>query len=189
MTLAYPDYYSQTVAGNMFVGASETPKTGKAIPIADTTAPIFALWNPAGSGKNAVLVRFSVVFVSTTGAPGGILYNALTGAGSAIGTAAPLSAFHSTTPTNCLVGSGYTSAMKFSGAATNTLTTAGTTIDNMGISQLTTTGATTSAPLWKAVDDFNGRLIIPPGVVFYPTGTDALLSLFDISLSWFEVPI
>lgn len=189
MALSHGDYYSQTVAGAMFIGQSVAPKTGILIPIADSASPTFGLWNPAGSAKNAVLVRLAAGFVSTTGAPGVITYNALTGAGNAIGTAAPISAFNQVAPTNCLVGSGAASVMKFTGAGTNTLTTAGTTIGTSGISQLTTTGATSSAPSYAITDDFNGRLIIPPGVFFYVTGSAALLSLFDLSLTWYEAPV
>lgn len=188
MTIAYPDYYSQTVAGNMFIGQSTAPKTGILIPIADSTSPTFGLWNPQGSGKNAVLVRFTAGFVSTTGAPGAILYNALTNAGSSIATAAPISAFNAGTPTNALIGGGNASVVRFTPAGTNTLTTAGTTICGMGVSQLTTTGATTSAPMYEATEDFNGRIIVPPGVFFYITGSAALLTLFDLSLQWFETP-
>lgn len=189
MALSHGVYYSQTAAGAMFIGISTAPKTGVLIPIADSTSPTFGLWNPQGSGRNAVLVRLAAGWVGTTGAPGAILYNALTGAGAAVGTAAPISAFNQVTPTNALIGSGAASSMKFTGAGTNTLTTAGTTIGVMGASQLTTTGATTTSPTFTVTDDFNGRLIVPPGVFFYLTGSAALLSLFDLSLTWYEAPV
>lgn len=183
----HPTYYSQVVAGNMFVGVSAAPQTGILIPTYNTTSPTFGLWNPQGSGKNAVLVRFAAGWVSTTGAPGAIMYAKLTGAGSAIATGGPLSAVATGTPTNALVGSGSSSAMKFvDGSNTTTLTAAGTIFDQMAVSQLTTTGATTSAPMWTAVEEFNGRLIIPPGVFFYIVGTTALLSKFNLSLAWYE---
>ncbi len=189
MALSFPGFYSQTAAGVMFTGTSTAPKTGILIPIADTTSPTFGLWNPAGSGYTATLVRFSASFVGTTGAPGGILYNALYNAGSAIATGAPISAFNTVAPTNNYLGGGLATNMRFCPAGTTTLTTAGTTIGQMGISQLTTTGATTSAPAYMVADDFNGRIIVGPGVFFYITGSAALLSLFNLTLSWFETKI
>lgn len=186
MATAYGAY---ALAGSMFTGTSTAPKTGVLIPIADTTSPTFGLWNFAGSGWNATLVRFTASFVSTTGAPGGILYNALLNAGSAIGTAAPISAFNAGTPTNGYIGGGVTSKMRFTPAGTNTLTTAGTTFDQTGVSQLTTTGATTSAPLYTVEDNINGRIVIGPGTFFYVTGSAALLSLMNLTLTWIETPV
>lgn len=188
-SLTNPGYYSQTVAGNMFIGMSEASQTGILIPTYNTTSPTFGLWNPSGSGKNAVLVRLTTGFVSTTGAPGAILYARLLSASNTTYTGGPLTAFNSTTPGNALLGAGAASAMKFAGKGTNTLTTAGVVFDQMGVSQLTTTGATTSAPLYSAIDDFDGRIIVPPGVFFYVVGSTALLTLFDMSLSWYEVPV
>lgn len=181
-------YYNTTINGNMFVGQSVTPKTGILLPISDSTSPTFGLWNPAGSGKNAVLVKLALGFVSTTGAPASVLYNNLAGAGSVIGTAAPISAFTSTASTNPLLGGGINSVMRFTGvaAATNTLTAAGTSFATMGVSQLTTTGATTSAPMYTAVDEIDGKIIVAPGNFFYVTGSAAPLSLFNCTLWWEE---
>ncbi len=181
-------YGAATQSGVSFTGFSTAPKTGILIPIADSTSPTFGLWNPAGSGCNATLVRFAASFVGTTGAPGGVLYNALFNAGNAIATGAPISAFNSATPRNNLLGGGVTSKMQFCPAGTTTLTTAGVTIDQMGVSQLTTTGATTSAPMYTAVDNIEGRIVVGPGVFFYITGSAALLSLFNLTLTWCETP-
>lgn len=183
-SLSNATYYSQTAAGAMFTGS--TAVAGVLIPISTTTSPTFGLWNPQNSGKYAVLVRYTASFVSTTGAPGGILYSALTGAGSAPATGAPITVFNQVAPTNGLISLGLGSVMKFTPAGTNTLTTAGTVYATSGNQQLTTTGATTSAPFYSVFDDFNGRIIVPPGVFFYTTGSAALLSLFDQTLQWYE---
>jgi hypothetical protein len=181
-------YYTSVYNGGFFVGQSVTPQTGILVPTYNSTSPTFGLWNPAGSGFNAVLAQFSMGFVSTTGAPANILYANLAGAGNAIATAAPISAFTSTAPTNCLLGAGNATQMKFTGvaAATNTLTTAGTIFATMGVSQLTTTGATTTAPMYTAIDNIDGKIIVAPGNFFYVVGSAAPLTLFDMTLFWEE---
>lgn len=183
-----PLYY-WTVAGRTFTGKSTAPKTGAIIPISDSTAPIFALWNPAGSRRYLVLHRFSLGWVSTTGAPAGIGYNVVTNAGNTAATGNPVAAFTHTAPTNMLVGGGLASSALFANGGTITLTTAGTEIDQMGVSQLTITGASTAVPMWTAVDEFKGRCILPPGTFWYPTGSAAPLSKYNIGLTWYEVDI
>lgn len=184
-------YYTSVYNGGLFVGQSVTPKTGIALPISDTTSPNFGLWNPAGNGKNAVLVKLALGFVGTTGAPASILYNNLAGAGANVATAAPISAFTTTAPTNTLLGAGLGTVMKFTGvaAATNTITAAGVSFATMGVSQLTTTGATTSAPMYTAIDEIDGKIIVAPGNFFYITGSAAPLTLFNCTLWWEESPI
>jgi hypothetical protein len=112
-------YYVQAQRGNLFIGS--TPIAGTAIPISSSTSPTPCLWNPAGSGKNAVLVAYYIGYSGGTGVVGALGYYAVTGAGSAIGTAAPFSAFAATTPTNALIGAGNTSVMKWSSTGTCTL--------------------------------------------------------------------
>lgn len=188
-----PPYPASAARGNVFHGA--TAAAGVLIPISTTTSPTFGLWNPTGSGKNANLISIKFSFVSTTGAPGGILYNYLLNAGSQAATAAPITVFNQVTQgsaglINGLIGGpvGIQSVMKFTNAGTNTLTTAGTIYGEAGISQLTTTGATTSAPMYTAVDYFNNTTAVAPGTFWYVTGSAALLSLFNIHLTWEENP-
>src|SRR5437870_7298434 len=59
-------YYTQAYRGNVFWGS--TASAGVLVPIASTTGPTFGLWNPAGSGKNAAIVRYTAGWVATTGA-------------------------------------------------------------------------------------------------------------------------
>ena len=185
MSDMYGKYYSPTLAGVTYHGS--TAVGGVLVPISTTTSPTFGLWNPAGSGKNAILIKYKAGWVSTTGDPGTICYSRLLSTGSSIATGAPISVFNSGTPTNGVIGSGVSSSMRFCPAGTTTLTTAGAVYATSGYSQLTTTGATTSAPMWQVEDDFDGTTIIPPGVFWYTTGTAALLSLFVQTLSWIEV--
>lgn len=184
MSDMYGRYYSPTKAGATFHGS--TAVAGVLVPVSTTTGPTFGLWNPAGSGKNAILIKYKAGWVSTTGAPGAICYNVVTNAGSAIATAAPISAFTAVAPVNGVIGGGLSSAMRFA-PATLTLTTAGTVYATSGISQLTITGASTAVPQWQIEDSFDGTTIVPPGVLWYTTGTAALLSVVVQTLSWVEV--
>ena len=182
---AMAKYYTMTYRGAVFHGASAA--AGILIPISTTTAPTFALWNPSGSGKNAVLLKFLLGWVSTTGAPGSVLYMFKTGVGASIGT--PISAFATVAgnPVNGLLGSGNASSMLFA-PATATINAAGTVLRPMGVSQLTTTGTATFGTA-TMVEDFEGTIIVPPGVLFYIAGSAALLSLFAHGLIWAEVPV
>jgi hypothetical protein len=180
----YSEMYSLVKSGRVFHGT--TAAAGVLIPISNTTGPTFGLWNPQGNPYNAAILSVRVGWFGTTGAPGAILYNTLTGAGNAIGTAAPLTAFTSATPTNAFTGFGYASTVKFTPSAA-TLTTAGSVVGVAGMSQLTTTGATTSAPMWELVDDMSSMWVVAPGTFFYLTGSAALLSLFDIEMVWAEL--
>lgn len=183
----YGRHYHQTYRGRLFHGA--TAAAGVLIPVSNTTGPTFGIWNPAGNTYNAVLIAAYYGWVSTTGAPANIGYAALTGAGSSIATAAPVSAFTAGTPKNGLLGSGQASTVLFT-PSTATLTTAGGLIGTNGMSQLTTTGATTSAPLFTCAEWFDGTIIIPPGVFVYPISSNtAELSVMDIRWVWAEVPV
>lgn len=177
-------YYTQAVRGNVFWGS--TAAAGAAIPASGTAVTNHILWNPAGSGKNAVLVRAMFGWVATTEAPGNIQYAFTTGAGSAVATAAPISAFTALTAQNALLGAGAASVMKFGSAAT--LLAAGTLLGTLGMSHLTTTGTATFGTFMTLID-FDGMLIVPPGVAVYPYASAATASTYTGTLIWVEVPI
>ena len=177
------EYEAAAKAGSIFI--QSTVVAGVAIPISTTTAPIIALWNPSDSGKLAVLLRFIVGYVSGTSVAGALGLSYSTGIGSAVGTAAPFSAFNKVTPINGLVGRGAASRMNSSSAATNTMTTAGTWFYTMlGESALI---ATTAMNPYSAEHDFKGGLIVPPGVEVHVTGSAASGALLTQTLIWKEI--
>ncbi len=179
-------YYTQAYRGSVFWGS--TASAGVLIPIASTTAPTFALWNPAGSGVNAALIKYMVGWVATTGTAGNIQFAFTTGNGSSVATGASISAFTTGTPTNGLIGSGIASKMKFTPSAA-TISVAGTLLGTTGMSQLTTTGTSTTVPMWQLQMDFDGTLVVPPGGLIFTVGSAALTSTFTQTLVWEEVPI
>ncbi len=176
-------YYNLARAGLVFHGA--TAAAGVLIPISTTTGPTFALWNPSNSGKNLVLIRYALGLISTLGAAGTVVYMIQTGVGSNIGTGAPITAVTTGTAQNGIVGGGANSIAKFV-PGTVTLTTAGTLYDTPGFSQ----GANAPAAVINPImfDDIDGRIILPPGTIWYTAGTAALLSTFFQGVSWAEVP-
>lgn len=177
---AHGRFYNSTIRGATFVG--QTALTGTAYPVGTSTAPTFGLWNTSTT-KNAELLRLAVGHVSGTIALGSLCYNFLN-AGYAIGTAAPVTAITLVTPKNTLLNSGLSSSMSFFGA-TATLTTAGTTFDTSGISY----SSATAASMMVAVDDIAGRIIVPPGYMVYITGAVAQTALYQMALTWVEVPV
>lgn len=181
-------YYTLTYRGNVFHGA--TAAAGVLIPVQSTTGPTFAIWNPPGSGVNVELIAAYYGWVSTTGAPANISYNNLNAPGSAVGgTGSPVTAATTATPKNGLLGAGKASKVLFV-PGTATLTTAGTLLGTNGMSQLTTTGASTTAGYFTLSEWFDGTIVIPPNNFFYPTSENtAELSVFNIRWVWAEFPV
>lgn len=176
-------FYTQAYRGRVFWGSSAS--AGAAIPAAGATAVTgHILWNPSGNTRNAVPIMALFGWVATTEAPGNLQYSFLTGAGSGIATAAPISAFTAATAQNALLG-GPSSVMKFGTAAT--LTTAGTLLGTLGLNHLTTTGTATFGS-FTAAFVFDGTLIVPPGVALYPTASAATASTYTQTLVWYEAP-
>lgn len=176
-------YYERASRGQLFFG---TKTTASAIPATNTTAPVCFLWNPSGNTNNIALVRYAAGWVATTEAPGNILFAVLTNAGSVAATGAPITAFTSATPTNGLLGRGNTSTAIFATSAT--LTTAGTVFDTLGLSHLTTTGTATFGSFTYSLD-FDGMIVIPPGVAIYTVASTATASTYNESFVWYEAPI
>ena len=165
----------------MFSVTSTTPAQ---ILINSTTAPNFALWNPAGSGKNAVLVRYSNGWNATTEAPGNIQLMVLTGAGSNVATAAPVITWTNVAPSSTLLGSGKVSAMKAATAATS-LTGVGVVGFTLGLNHLTTTGTATFGS-YTADYLFYETVIVTPGTLVYTAGSASTATTYNQTLIWYE---
>lgn len=179
-----PVYYEQTMRGNAFV---YTMSTAASI-VAPGTAGFPNLWNPLGSGKLLILNRI-VWQAAAIGTPviSGFQYAYLPNAGAQVGTASPvLTGAYSNTVNvyNLLLGSGNVSVMKYLGAAA-TMTTAPTVFAAAGLNL----GATATQTPWTGWDDINGRIIIPPGVLFQVGASTATSTTFAISIYGFEIPI
>ena len=178
-------YYTMALSGNLFHGLSAA--AGNAVPITSTVNPVTCLWNPTGSGKNAVLVSLAMSYVSGTAAPGGWHLSYQTGVGGSLGT--PISAFTKVAPLNALFPTGGNPTAMNWAPTTTTFAAGGTQGPAIGLSWETTTGATTSTPAFiTGIIEFDGKFIIPPGVAVYPTAVAASVTLFTSCLTWYEAP-
>lgn len=177
-------YYEQNFRGNLFMMDSDSVTIAAAHATKGALATVKLIngfFNPANSGKNAVLI--AAIIATVSGTPGGpFLYNFLadpTINSAATGTARAAilnGTFASvlTPQTNVILtnAAGATTALKQLGV--------------MGGPAAIATGA----GLYTAFDDVGGRIIVPPGVVF---GLCALAAgtthVVQSTLVWEEVPV
>jgi hypothetical protein len=180
-------YFTQNQRGNLFTAALTA---ASALPAPATNAtPNFILWNPAGNTKAISLVSFQLGYVAGTPAAGAIGYSYIPLAGSAMATAAPISALTALTVRSSVVGQAYAGAVLAGSAATvtGTGTSIGTVLRWSGISQ----GVLASASVPPGMlmrEDFDGTMIIPPGNAWYPICSAASVATYMVSAVWEEVP-
>jgi hypothetical protein len=179
-----PKYYEQTMRGNAFVYSQAAAGVALAAPSVNSVPMI---WNPSGSGKNLVLLKVAVGYVSTTWVAGMLEYCVLTGAGSQIGTGAPVVSLTQVAGVNLLVGSGNASVMRFA-PATVTLIAAPTFLCTAGLSTVHGT-ATSDASPYLMQDLIDGAIIIPPGVAFFVTANAAVAGVASVAIYGLEIPI
>lgn len=179
-------YYYQTRAGNVFIGS--TAAAGVVPPIYSNTAQTFALWNPTGSGKNLSLISLRLGIVTVGVVTSDFCMGYQTGAGSAIGAVgAPISAFTAVAPVSALIGGGNTSVAKFAPAAVTTV--APSFLRTCGISSCMATSPTAANAFWQLGEDYDGSLIVPPGVVIFVANNIAGVATWNITLTWEEAAI
>ena len=181
-----PPLFDLARRGRVFTG--NIAAAGVVLPIYSNTTQQVGLWNPAGNDVDAVLLSVSLTYVDTTGAAGGFVLGYLSNAPAQLATGAAITAFTETTAINSLLNGGATSKVKFGQGATLTVT-APVVLRQLGINQLVTTAATTSAPLFEAKADFDGTTIATPGSAIFVAGNIATLIKVAGSLTWAEVDI
>ena len=178
-----PKYYEQTMRGNAFVYSAAIGGSVLAA-FGTTTAPF--LWNPMGSGKNLVITKVAVGLDATgTTAAGHVVYGTQSNLGSQVGTAAPVVSLTQVSGVNLLIGFGNTSVMRFA-PTTVSLTAACTFLCTMGLGQAT--AATTATSPFVAIDDVDGRIVIPQGSAFSVAASGSIASTFTISIYGLEIP-
>lgn len=171
----------QALAGRAYIGT--TAAAGVAIPLTTATAQVFGLYNPPGSGVNAVLDKLMLGIATLgTNIVAALNWSFLPNVGS-VATGQPITAFTDTPYRNAIVGLGSTGRCRFTGSAATT--TAATQLMSLGITS--TTGTVVNAsPMY--VFDHDGMLIIPQGVAIFLVGSVAPGSTYQATLSWAEVP-
>ena len=187
VTELHGKYYAQTYRGKAW---NLTLTATAAIPLFATNAtPTFFIWNPTGSGVNVVLTRYTVGFSAGTGVAGAIGYAFVTGVSALVGTAAPVSAATTLALTAGLVGGTYGGTTVGGTSATVT----GTAPNAMKMHRWSnlSQGApiTTTAAIYSLFEDFDGGVIIPPGVLFCPVGNPAPAESVFQSLAGYDAPV
>ncbi len=183
VTELHGKYYTQTRAGNVFIGS--TAAGGVVPPIYSNTAQTFALWNPTGSGKNLSLISLRLGLVTVGVVTSNFCLGYSLGAGSGISATAPISAFTAVTPVNALIGLGTTSVAKFApGAAT---VVAPSFLRTCGVTSFEASTPTAENAFFQLGEDYDGSLIVPPGVVIFVANNIAGVATWNITLTWEEV--
>jgi hypothetical protein len=180
-------HYADCLAGRVF-SQSCTP-LGLAIPIYTATAIAGAMpiWNPPTSGVNVELISVDLARGSGTADFGavGVMARELT----AIATGAIMTALAETTPFNGRLFAGNKTKCKSSNAGTCTVSAgvAGDwvrTLATINLEADTGTAHATSIARY----DFDGTLIVPPGVLVYLACTKASVALYASTVVWKEIP-
>ena len=148
-----------------------------ALTTATSTAQVFMVWNPAGSGKNIIPINTTIGYISGTGAAANLGYSYLSGMGSGYTVAGGCSAATLVAPVNMNLGSGAVSIAKFAPATATVI--APTYLRTMGVSQLVLTAATSTATQWVSRDDFDGTTVIGQGAAIFVIGIASITSVFD----------
>lgn len=183
-------FYTQNYRQNMFYAANAV--AGGSLVVATATSYTgLGLWNPAGSGKNVVLVRATAVPTTAAGTGTTVGYMWTQNAGSALGTAAPLSATTPITATrgscnlNLPTGQGNSVVIAVSAA---TLTTGGTLFIPSGVAA--GTGAITVPNTFLGLTEyFDGSIIVNPGTFFGIGLAVASTGTWNCSFMWEETPL
>jgi hypothetical protein len=173
--------YTQAYRGNMFHGYSTTPA---AIPVTSTTAPNFILFNPRGSGVNAILVHYCVGWVSGTNTEGNIQLGVILNAPAAIATGSSISAFTNGPVLNANFGNGNATKLRFGTAAT--LAAATTQFFPFGLSNMKL--AANNAASVTLIYAFEGTAIVSPGTAIFSCASAASGALYNERLCWYEFP-
>lgn len=173
--------YETNYRGNLFcsyINALTIASTHATPLAAGSGTPIIGLHNPLGSGVNLVIQR--TAYNTTSGTPGGpLLYNLIVNPQN-------ITAASAGTYFNCssLQQSG-SKARLFNNTAT-TGSTAGTPLRIMG--GTTTTAA--AAGIYMVIDNVEGAIIVPPGLMLGLAATAAGTShIIGAFLEWEEIPI
>lgn len=174
-----PKYYHYAKQGNCFW--AQTASTGVDHGASLDTAAPFALYNAAGTGKDLVILRVTMGYVSGTLGAGFVAHCLSSNLVAAATTGTAITA------RNALVG-GSTAAV---GAALTTATLQATPANVGTAFNLTPILATSAVSPWLAENDVDGAIIVQPGATYSLqaiAGAAGTSPLVVFSCLWMEVP-
>lgn len=178
-----PRYTALTWSGQVFSVSVATAAAVTAFSGGAAGTPQIALYNPAGSGKNLVVLSANYANAVAASAAGTVAWGAY------YGPTATITATANATPVNQLT---LTSSGSVAKAYTNTALTGSTALTNvvpLGSYYWATAAGAVMASQTAPVE-FPGYLVIPPGSVFALGGSAALTSATWIgNVVWAEIPV
>lgn len=175
----HADLYETNKRGNVFSGA--TAVTGVAPGTAIGTTAAFALYNPSNSGFDLVVLKASMSYLSGTlgiGFVNWIMHTATVQAGAAV-TGTAITSVAGNGSGKAAVGKPLTTATVVAGVLTRLFTN----LPPMLASSVLTP--------WRADDDINGAIVVPPGaaVSLQATAAAGTTPLVIYGCTWEEVPV
>lgn len=175
-------YYETTYRGNSFLLSVPTAAAVTAYAGGAGGTPMLALFNPTGSGRNAVVNKVSIGNVAAASAAGMVSFGLWFGTTAAITQATTITPWSMSTQLQSgSVMTGFRNVALTSGSAANNV------IPVASYYWATAAGAAlvTGGPV-----DLEGSVIIPPGSYIALGGSAALTSATWIgSIQWEEVPV
>jgi hypothetical protein len=176
-------YYETTYRGNSFLLSVSTAAAVTAYSGGAAGTPMLAIFNPVGSGKNAVITKVSVGNVVAASAAGTVAFGLYFGT-----TATAITQSTTTLPWN--MGTQLQSGSLMTGFRNVALTGGAAANNVIPIASYYWATAAGAANVTPQVTDLEGSIIIPPGSYAALGGSAALTSATWIgSLQWEEVPV
>jgi hypothetical protein len=175
-------YYETTYRGNSFLLSVSTAAAVTAYAGAAAGTPMLCIFNPVGSGRNAVINKISIANVVAASAAGTVAFGLYFGNTAAITQATTVAPWSMSTQLQSgSVVTGFRNVALTSGSAANNV------IPLASYYWATAAGA---ALVSDGVVDLEGAIIIPPGAYAALGGSAALTSATWIgSMQWEEVPV
>ena len=182
---AHGPYLESALRNRVYTGSSASGGIAIIAPATGGGHP--TLWNPSDSGRYLSVIRLALGYVSGNNAPTCFEWAVTLNTGSAIATAAPILTGTRVAPVGIVGG-----ALDNKGVwipTTNTFTAAPTFLCSAGLSLFTGVAATAVAPFTLRAD-YNGDLVIAPGVaISLCTQAATTTALFQVSVTWEEIPV
>jgi hypothetical protein len=185
------DYYENVSRGlvySLMMSAWTTNiSAGNILGAAAAASTQFALWNPAGSGVNLSLLKFSLNIISGTAPIAGLWHSVAYGAPSIASTLAVTS----------YVGNHNAGIQTYNGKAgylthvTGAALTGGGTTRGVRLAGLNITAGTYAslAGTWF-MDEINGDIVLPPNTLWIPSwAAQGTSVLGGYSITWEELPV
>jgi hypothetical protein len=177
-----PRYYETTYRGNGFLLSVSTAAAVTAYAGGAAGTPMLCVFNPTGSGRNAVITKASVGSVVAASAAGTVSF------GLFFGTTATIT--QATTVTPWAMNTQLQSGSVVTGFRNVALTSGSAASNVIPVASYYWATAAGAALVTGGPIDLEGSLIIPPGSYVALGGSSALTSATWIgSLQWIEVPI